>query len=112
VLEGAAGEEKIKEIIEYFRENKPTSMCGLRMFKVEDYLTQVRYYDKHQDDILLPRSNVLKFVLEDGSWFVLRPSGTEPKLKIYIGVMGDSLASSEAKNKELKEAVLEIIERI
>ncbi len=111
-LEGASGEAKIKEIISYFRENKPTSMLGLRVFKVEDYLTRKRYFDKHTDDINLPISNVLKFVLEDGSWFVLRPSGTEPKLKIYIGVQGDSLADSEAKNKALKEAVTKIIDKI
>jgi len=112
VLEGEAGEAKIKEIIEYFRENKPTSVLGLRVFKVEDYLTRTRYFDKHTDPINLPISNVLKFVLEDGSWFVLRPSGTEPKLKIYIGVLGESLEASELKNKALKEAVTALIDKI
>ncbi len=112
VLEGEAGEAKIKEIIEYFRENKPTSVLGLRVFKVEDYLTRTRYFEKHTDPIDLPISNVLKFVLEDGSWFVLRPSGTEPKLKIYIGVLGESLEASELKNKALKEAVINLIDKI
>ena len=112
VLEGAAGEEKIKEIIEYFRDNKPTSMVGMRVFKTEDYLTRTRYYEKHTDEIDLPISNVLKFVLEDGSWFVLRPSGTEPKLKIYVGVLGKTLEDSLQKNKEIKEAVIKIIDKI
>lgn len=112
VLEGAAGEARIKEIIDYFRDNKPTSMLGLRIFKAEDYLTRTRYYEKHTDEINLPISNVLKFVLEDGSWFVLRPSGTEPKLKIYVGVLGNSLEDSESKNKAIKEAVINIIDKI
>ncbi len=112
VLEGAAGEERIKEIIEYFRENKPTSMVGRRVFKTEDYLTRTRYFEKHSNEINLPISNVLKFVLEDGSWFVLRPSGTEPKLKIYVGVLGTSLEDSLNKNKEIKEAVINIIDKI
>ena len=116
-------DEKIEELtnlnetlesqnLEYFRENKPTSILGLRVFKVEDYLTRTRYFEKHTDPIDLPISNVLKFVLEDGSWFVLRPSGTEPKLKIYIGVLGESLEASELKNKSLKEAVTNLIDKI
>lgn len=112
VLEGATGEAKIKEIIEHFRENKPTSILGLKVIKVEDYLTRTRYFDTRTEPINLPMSNVLKFVLEDGSWFVLRPSGTEPKLKIYIGVLGESLEASEHKNKELKEAVITLIDKI
>ena len=112
VLEGAAGEARIKEIIEYFRNNKPSTICGQGMAKVEDYLTHERFIGGNTETIDLPKSNVLKFVLEDGSWFVLRPSGTEPKLKIYIGVLGDALDSSISKNKEIKEAVLDIIEHI
>jgi phosphoglucomutase len=112
VLEGAEGEERIKEIIEYFRANKPTRILDLRVFKTEDYLTRTRYFEKHTNEIDLPISNVLKFVLEDGSWFVLRPSGTEPKLKIYIGVVGKTLEDSLSKNKEIKEAVLKIIDRV
>ena len=112
VLEGEAGERKIKEIIEYFRENKPTSILGLRVFKVEDYWTRTRYFEKHTDPIDLPISNVLKFVLEDGSWFVLRPSGTEPKLKIYIGVLSDNLEDSRSKNESIKKEVTNIIDTI
>lgn len=112
VLEGATGEARIKEIIEYFRENKPTSIVDLRVFKTEDYLTRTRYFEKHTDEINLPISNVLKFVLEDGSWFVLRPSGTEPKLKIYVGVLGGTLEDSLTKNKMIKEAVVKLIDKI
>ena len=58
------------------------------------------------------KSNVLKFTLEDGSWFVLRPSGTEPKLKIYIGVLSDNQEDSDNKNKSIKEEVSNLVGQI
>ncbi len=111
-LEGASGEEKIKQIISSFRENKPLKIGTLGVVTVEDYLVSKRYMLNKEEDILLPKSNVLKFVLEDGSWFVLRPSGTEPKLKIYIGVLDKSLDLSINKNKIIKDSVLKIINNI
>lgn len=112
VLEGAKGEAKIKEILSFFRDNKPSKLGELEIIKVEDYLVGERYVDHKVEKLLLPKSNVLKFFLSDGSWFVLRPSGTEPKLKIYIGVLGDSLEASASKNKAIKEAVLEITNKL
>ena len=112
VLEGVAGANKIKEIIEHFRNNPPLVINGDKVVKVEDYELSVKYEDGKTSTIDLPKSNVLKYTLEDGSWFVLRPSGTEPKLKIYIGVLGNSLEDSKSKNKLIKEDVLKIIDTI
>ncbi|QMS84285.1 phospho-sugar mutase [Candidatus Xianfuyuplasma coldseepsis] len=112
VLEGAVGEAKIKQIMATIRDNKPLQIGPYNVITVEDYLVGTRYIGDTTEDIDLPTSNVLKFLLDDGSWFVLRPSGTEPKLKIYIGVLGDSLAQSQTKNQQIKDIVLSIIERI
>jgi phosphoglucomutase len=112
VLEGAKGEAKIKEILKHFRNNKPEMVAGQNVVKVEDYLIGKGYEDKKVYDLTLPSSNVLKFFLEDGSWFVLRPSGTEPKLKIYIGVKGDSLDDATSKNEKIKQSTIKIVEAI
>jgi len=111
-LEGASGEAKINEIMHYFTENAPTNLCGNNIVAVENYSTSKRYTAAGVTDIDLPSSLVLKYFLEDGSWFVLRPSGTEPKLKIYIGVLGSSLEDSINKNDEIKKAVKNIIDTI
>jgi len=55
---------------------------------------------------------VLKFFLEDGSWFCMRPSGTEPKVKFYFGVKADSLAESEQRNKRLSDEVMNLVNRM
>ena len=62
-----------------------------------------------QKEINLPKSNVLKFILEDGSWFVVRPSGTEPKMKVYFSVVGTSLKDSEEKLEIFKKDIMAII---
>ena len=112
VLEGVSGANKIKEIIEYFRNNVPSSVIGKEVIRVEDYDLSIKTEGGKKSVIYLPKSNVLKYTLEDGSWFVLRPSGTEPKLKIYIGVLGDSLEDSKSKNEKIKNEILKIIDTI
>lgn len=57
----------------------------------------------------LPKSNVLKYILEDGSYFVVRPSGTEPKMKVYLAVKSNSLDNAEKDIATFKEKVMEII---
>ena len=111
-LEGAEGEQQIKTIMSSFRENNPLQIGSLDVITVEDYLVSVRYVGESQTTIHLPKSNVLKFFLSDGSWFVLRPSGTEPKLKVYIGVLGKTLASAQEKNTMIKAEVVKIINKI
>ncbi len=111
-LEGVIGENRIKEIMNYFRLNKPTIINELEVVKVEDYNKSIKYENNLETVINLPKSNVLKFILIDGSWVALRPSGTEPKLKIYIGVLDKNLNLSKKKNELIKKAVLNIIDTI
>ena len=96
----------------HFRNNKPSTILGFNVDVVEDYLLSVRYQGGKEEKIDLPESNVLKFIMSDGSWFVLRPSGTEPKLKIYIGVLSDNLEDSRSKNESIKKEVTNIIDTI
>ncbi len=111
-LEGASGAAKINEIMDHMTHNAPQKWIGQSVVKVENYLTSERKLNDGVETIDLPKSNVLKYFLEDGSWFALRPSGTEPKLKIYIGVVGDSHESSQTKNKQIKKEVESYINAI
>ncbi|MFT4500697.1 phospho-sugar mutase, partial [Bacillus cereus] len=98
-LKGKDGAEKIQEMMATFRENPPKEVAGLTVVAVEDYKASIvtSLQDGHKEEIHLPKSNVLKYQLEDGSWFCLRPSGTEPKIKFYFGVKDSSLQNSEQK---------------
>ena len=60
----------------------------------------------------LPIANALKFKLSNGAWFAIRPSGTEPKIKFYFGVQGETKVESDALLAELKEAVMRVVERL
>ena len=111
-LEGASGAQKINDIMNAFRTNGPKEVMGYDVVKVEDYLESKRYINDKVEEITLPKSNVLKFFLRDGSWFVLRPSGTEPKLKIYIGVLSDHFQTSTEKNLGIKNAVVGLVNKI
>ncbi|MFA9398095.1 MAG: phospho-sugar mutase [Clostridiaceae bacterium] len=113
VLEGKEGQEKIGEIIESLREAKIADIGGVKLVKKFDYKKslEANYIENKENDILLPKSNVLKFVLEDKSWFVVRPSGTEPKMKIYLSVTGTSIEDAEKRTDILKEKVMELVEQ-
>ncbi|PGL97288.1 phosphoglucomutase [Bacillus thuringiensis] len=107
-LKGKDGAEKIQEMMATFRENPPKEVAGLKVVAVEDYKASVvtSLQDGHKEEIHLPKSNVLKYQLEDGSWFCLRPSGTEPKIKFYFGVKDSSLQNSEQKLLTIKEDIM------
>ncbi|HDR8342704.1 phospho-sugar mutase [Bacillus cereus] len=107
-LKGKDGAEKIQEMMATFRENPPKEVSGLTVVAVEDYKASIvtSLQDGHKEEIHLPKSNVLKYQLEDGSWFCLRPSGTEPKIKFYFGVKDSSLQNSEQKLLTIKEDIM------
>ena len=108
-LEGKAGVEKISYILNDFRENPPTEIAGKQVLATEDYLSSERVVleEKRSETITLPKSNVLKYKLENGAWFCIRPSGTEPKIKFYFGVKEVSPEESEKALKELQAVVME-----
>ena len=84
-----------------FRSTPPTTLANIAITKIEDYL------DGNVNG--LPRADVLKFYLADDSWFCLRPSGTEPKFKIYIGVKTGSMENSEQHIQALKADIQQYI---
>ncbi|MNJ73820.1 Phosphoglucomutase [compost metagenome] len=83
--------------MDQFRSQPPQNIGNIPVSKVEDYSAGL--YG-------LPKENVLKFLLEDGSWFCLRPSGTEPKIKFYFAVRGTSSADATTRLEHLQEEVL------
>ena len=114
-LRGLEGKEKITKIMETFRHGEVNLKYG-EIIKKEDNLLKISYtFEKDKvltSTIDLPKSNVLKYYLSDESWFVLRPSGTEPKLKVYFSTVGDSTEHAIQKNNKLKAEVMKLIEKI
>ena len=87
--------------------------CKSRAVKAtEDYQIRTRSENGSTTPLRLPVSNVIKYVFENDSWIVLRPSGTEPKLKIYIGVVDSSMDRATLQNRALTEAILKIVKQI
>lgn len=110
-MEGKDGQEQIAAMITNLRENMPKEVNGVKIVVSEDYKLSkhVNNVEGTEEEIFLPKSNVLKFILEDNSWFVIRPSGTEPKVKIYASVVGTSVEDSEAKCAEFVKAIKVIL---
>ncbi|MCS0543612.1 phospho-sugar mutase, partial [Aeromonas veronii] len=84
-LKGKEGAEQINNLLASFRSEPPTIVADRKVTLIEDYKESVRtnVEESKKEEITLPKSNVLKYFLEDGTWFCLRPSGTEPKVKFY-----------------------------
>lgn len=99
-LKGKDGVEKIQSIMSDWRSAPPEELNGLRVVKVEDF-SQGLYG--------LPSENVLKYTLEDDSWFCLRPSGTEPKIKVYFAVRG---TSAQAASEAIEQLVQTVMSRV
>lgn len=99
-LKGKDGVGKIGAIMDDWRANPPAEIAGVRVSRVLDYAEGLDG---------LPAENVLKFMLDDDSWFCLRPSGTEPKIKVYFAVRGDGLAGAE---NALRKLVAEVMSRV
>ena len=98
-MKGLEGMERIQLIMKTFRENTPAALGGFKVVVAKDYKTQVfkNLVTGEESSSPLPVSDVLHYTLEDGTWVCIRPSGTEPKLKFYIGVKADSLQAAEEK---------------
>lgn len=110
-LQGKEGQEKITNALEYLRHSMKAAVGGVKIAKKMDYKLSVEknLVSIEEKTINLPKSNVLKFVLEDGSWFVVRPSGTEPKMKVYVSCIGNSLQNAESNMQQFKTNVMSII---
>ncbi|WP_166667752.1 phospho-sugar mutase [Petrotoga sibirica] len=115
VLEGVEGQERIKRIMEKFRNNFPKEMGDLKLEQYADYLKR-KLYNLTTGEINnitdIPSSDVLRFWFNDGSWYAIRPSGTEPKLKIYIYSNDKEKEKAQAKLDQIKNTVDSIIENV
>jgi phosphoglucomutase len=113
-LKGKAGIEQINQILASFRATPPTDLDGRKVVAIEDYKSSkaTNVLTGVEEVIQLPASNVLKYKLEDGSWFCIRPSGTEPKIKFYFGVNKESLEESKKSLDQLKQAVMSLVHNL
>ena len=107
-LKGADGAEQIKAMMEKMRKNPPKKLGSYDVLEVRDYKEHtIVKADGTKLETDLPTSNVLYYDLNDNSWCCVRPSGTEPKIKFYMGVKGKSMEEAEQKLEELIEAMKE-----
>ncbi len=106
-LEGKDGKAQIQAILEDFRNNSPNEFANVNVNVREDYQIQQRMVvsNGELEDIMLPKSNVLKYILDNGAWVVIRPSGTEPKIKFYYGVKESSLEESHSFIRKLHKSI-------
>ncbi len=104
--EGESGMNRIKGIMESIRAEVPSVINGHKAVRFDDYETSVsrNMCDGSEKKITLPRSNVLAFYMEDGSSLIVRPSGTEPKIKLYLGSVGDTMEIAKSELSALENA--------
>ena len=104
-LKGKDGIEKIQQVMKELREN--TNVSG-KVSQVIDYLG-----DEVPEDGFgkLPKADVIKYILKDGSWIAVRPSGTEPKIKIYYSIQAEKMYLAEEKLKKIQNSVRDFIEK-
>lgn len=102
---GETGMEKMKEIMGNLRENPPITIGGLKVTKISDYIkgVSVNTQTGAKEEITLPKSDVLVFELVDGASAIIRPSGTEPKIKVYYTTTGAEKASAEKLEREISK---------
>lgn len=113
-LKGIEGLAKIQKIMNTLRENAPSQIGDYTVTAVRDYKADT-ITDTATGNVKptgLPSSNVLYYEMNDGAWVCVRPSGTEPKVKFYLGVKGTSLEDAEKKSKDLSAAVHEMIDKM
>ena len=109
--EGQSGMEKIKNIMQSLRANPPSVVDGDKVICVKDYLnsTSVDTLSGEETVLTLPKSNVLSYFLDSGCSLIVRPSGTEPKIKIYIGAVGSTAELADAKKESIIKAGTELL---
>ena len=111
VLKGADGAEEIKNKMAKMRSNPPTELAGLNVLEVRDYQEHViKKADGEVSETDLPTSNVLYYELSNNSWCCVRPSGTEPKIKFYMGVNGSTMQDAENQLAVLSEAMKKFVD--
>jgi len=110
-LKGKEGAEMIQRLLTSFRNEPITNLGKFKTLAMEDYLSSIRVTQNGEEKIDLPKSNVLKYTFDDGSWVCLRPSGTEPKVKFYFGVNSESLTESKSKLQAIEKDFMELVDK-
>ena len=110
-LEGSSGAEKIKQMMDNLRSNLPLKIGKYKVLAFKDIANNIvkDMVTGRGTETGLPKSNVLYFELENDAWCCVRPSGTEPKIKLYFGVKSNSLENAEQDLEELKNSMCEIV---
>jgi len=110
-LKGIDGVERINSMMDSLRKNPPETFADFKVLAIRDYYSGkvVDLDSGSQTDTGLPKSNVLYYELDNDAWCCVRPSGTEPKIKFYMGVKGKNLDDADEKLKDLTNAILKII---
>ena len=113
-LKGIDGKEKIKEIMDHLKNNTPEQIAGYTVLWARNYDndTSTNMINKAVLPTGLPKSNVVYYDLEGGAWLCVRPSGTEPKIKFYYGVVGTSIADADRLSDEFGQVVMKMIEHL
>ncbi|MGL4698166.1 MAG: phospho-sugar mutase [Apilactobacillus waqarii] len=110
---GIEGKEKMANIMNELRSNPLNEFNNQKVESLEDFQTSTKTNaDASTETIELPEANVLKYWLDDGTWFAIRPSGTEPKIKFYLGTVDDSADAVNNKLKTYENAVDQLIEQL
>lgn len=109
VLEGIEGQERIGRMMENYRKDFPTEFENIKVNRYIDFRTSedVDCINNSKKETSIPKTNAVKYYLEDGSWYAVRPSGTEPKIKIYMYSKSNDLTKSEEKLKLIEKIVME-----
>ncbi|WP_034907653.1 phospho-sugar mutase [Eremococcus coleocola] len=106
VFEGQAGKDQMAEIMSHIRQTPVNTIAGIEVTDKYDYLNQIHVDGQGQESSLTePKSDALKYCLADGSWLAFRPSGTEPKIKLYYGIKAGDRQSLAQKAKEISQAI-------
>ena len=110
-MAGIEGSEKIKALMKRFRDQAPTEFNDIKVTEVEDFKTSTKTLaDGTIEAIEMPAADVLKYTMEDGSWIAIRPSGTEPKIKFYIGAKAETNEEAAAKVAGFEKVINALVE--
>jgi phosphoglucomutase len=111
-LSGIEGTKRIQSIMNTFKHMSIIEVAGQKIKMIEDFEDSKRFVNGRVEQIQLPQSQVLKYTFENGGWFVLRPSGTEPKMKVYASCKGSSYLESFQLAQSIKQEILDKISKI
>lgn len=113
-LKGIEGIENMKKIMDTLRKDAPSEIAGVKVTETRDYLEDkiVDVATGKVSPTNLPKSNVLYFTLADDTWFCVRPSGTEPKIKIYSGTKADTVENAEKKIATAQDGIMKVVNSV